>query len=275
MTKEAGRESKALANNILKCRDDPKPVFFAHEEESTADAPKFKLCEGSSCSWAKPGDVFGSDKLRPRIEPWLTALCQSEHLSLLLGSGLTHAVHRLATSEPLPGMGAADFGESQDLIDVESKKSAEAAGRDPGNIEDQIRVANELLRGLEILGSNDKQTRKKADALRDKLADVLAKFAASILSGEHGLITANEEKREGAYNYLVSFLMSFASRTGTRDRLHLFTTNYDRLVEMAAEAAEIGVDSRFWGYLHGRSDPKRSADAHREFTRSGQEFKFS
>ncbi len=249
MTEEAGGESISLANNILKCRDDPKPVFFAHEEELTADAPKFKLCEGSICSWATLGDVFGPDKLRPRIEPWLTALCQSEHLSLLMGAGLTHAVHRLATSKPLPGMGAADFGESQDLIDVESKKSAEAAGRDPGNIEDQIRVANELLRGLEILGSSNEQTHKKADALREKLAEVLAKFAASILSGEHGLTTANEDKREDAYNYLVSFLMSFASRTGTRDRLHLFTTNYDRLIEAGAEVAGMHLLDRFVGAL--------------------------
>jgi SIR2-like domain len=53
-------------------------------------------------------------------------------------------------------------------------------------------------------------------------------------------------------------------------RFHLITTNYDRLVELAAEAAEIGVDSRFFGYLHGRSDPRRSADAHRESYISGK-----
>ncbi len=249
MTEETGGETKTLARNILKCRDDPKPVFFVREEESTVDAPKFKLCEGSTCSWAKPSDVFGPDKLRPRIEPWLTALCQSEHLSLLMGSGLTHAVHHLATSKALPGMDAADFGEFQDLIDVESKRSAEAAGRDPGNIEDQIRVANELLRGLTILGSSDEQTRTKADALSDRLAEVLAEFAASILSGEHELIAADEGKREDAYNYLVSFLMSFASRTGTRDRLHLFTTNYDRLIEAGAEVAGMHLLDRFVGSL--------------------------
>jgi hypothetical protein len=53
-------------------------------------------------------------------------------------------------------------------------------------------------------------------------------------------------------------------------RFHVITTNYDRLIEMAAEAAEIGVDSRFDGYLHGRSDPKGSADAHRESYISGR-----
>lgn len=53
-------------------------------------------------------------------------------------------------------------------------------------------------------------------------------------------------------------------------KFHLITTNYDRLVEMAAEAAEIGVDSRFFGYLHGRPDPRRSADSHRESYISGR-----
>jgi hypothetical protein len=47
-------------------------------------------------------------------------------------------------------------------------------------------------------------------------------------------------------------------------KFHLITPNYDRLIELAAEAAGIGVDSRFFGYLYGRSEPKRSADAHRE-----------
>lgn len=57
-------------------------------------------------------------------------------------------------------------------------------------------------------------------------------------------------------------------------KFHLITTNYDRLIELAAEAAEIGVDTRFVGYLHGRSDPKRSADAHRESYISGKNYLF-
>ena len=47
-------------------------------------------------------------------------------------------------------------------------------------------------------------------------------------------------------------------------KYHLITPNYDRLIELATEAAQVGVDSRFVGCLHGYSDPKRSADAHRE-----------
>jgi len=57
-------------------------------------------------------------------------------------------------------------------------------------------------------------------------------------------------------------------------KFHLITPNYDRLVEFATEAAQIGVDSRFFGYLHGRTDPKRSADAHRESYISGKTSSF-
>jgi hypothetical protein len=57
-------------------------------------------------------------------------------------------------------------------------------------------------------------------------------------------------------------------------KFHIITTNYDRLVEMAAEAAAVGVDSRFFGYLHGRLEPKRSADSHRELYLSGKNSSF-
>ena len=99
---------------------------------------------------SKKDETIGPDKLRPRIEPWLTALFQSEHLSLLIGSGLTHAMHWMAAGKGLPGMAPATFTNYKDAIDAAANKSAAAAGREDGNIEDQIRVANELLRGMEI-----------------------------------------------------------------------------------------------------------------------------
>jgi NAD-dependent SIR2 family protein deacetylase len=57
-------------------------------------------------------------------------------------------------------------------------------------------------------------------------------------------------------------------------QFHLITPNYDRLIEFATEAAEIGVNSRFVGYLHGRSDPKRASDAHRETYLAGRNAAF-
>lgn len=57
-------------------------------------------------------------------------------------------------------------------------------------------------------------------------------------------------------------------------RFHLITPNYDRLIELATEAAGIGVDTRFFGHLYGASNAKRSADAHRESFYSGRNAAF-
>ena len=130
-----------------------------------------------------------------------------------------------------------------------AEESATRAARHKGNIEDQIRVANELLRGLEILERQDEKLKKQVCALKAALEKVLAKFVADILRGENGLITAQAHALERAFNYLVSFLMSFASRTGTRDRLQNFTTNYDRYIEAGAEVAGLHLLDRFVGSL--------------------------
>ncbi len=223
--------------NILKTREDSHPILLMKGGESSSGEITFLPQPGSGASWAKEGSAVGTEKLRTRIEPWLTALCQSEHLSLLLGSGLTHAVHWMAANKSLPGMARAEFGEFDKLIKAESKRSAEAAERGDGNIEDQFRAATELIRGLEILGLNNQEERERAQQLRDRLDGVFATFARSVLEGEQGLLNAPLKDRERAFNYLVSFLMSFASRSGTRDRLHVFTTNYDRIIEAGAESA--------------------------------------
>lgn len=234
---------------ILKCRDDKDPIILLKNVEQNAGADPFKLEDGCECSWLKKGDTLGPVKLRPRIEPWLTALFQSEHLALLVGSGLTHAVHHIATKKPLPGMGTIKFTHFDKEINAEAKKSAEAVGRESGNIEDQIRVANELLRGFEIIAASFEGFEGKAIEIKADLKRVLDNFAKSVLMGETELITANSRDLENAFNYLVSFLMSFASRNGTRDRLQIFTTNYDRYIEAGAEIAGLHLLDRFVGSL--------------------------
>lgn len=223
--------------NIIKVRDDYEPIQF----ESTGELNKFKICEGSTASWTD--QEFTAKDLRSRVEPWLSSLFQSEHLSLLVGSGLTHAVHYLAANKAAVGMSALDLSNYKDKIDNKAKESARKAGRKEGNLEDQLRVANELLRGLEILGV------PKADNLRNELNEGMKDFAQSILSSENGIVTANEDKREQAFNTLVTFLMSFASRIGARERLNIFTTNYDRLIEAGAEIAGLHLLDRFLGNL--------------------------
>ncbi|MCO7623507.1 SIR2 family protein [Pseudomonas guariconensis] len=226
-----------MTTNTLKTRDDHVPLQF------TADDDTFKLQAGSEASWLS-GETFGRKDLRSRIEPWLTSLFQSEHLSLLAGSGLTHAVHYLAAGEGAAGMGALTLSNHQAEIDQAAEKAADAAGREKGNLEDQLRIANELLRGLEIL-----QKDSEAEALRVELQNGMQVFAKSILGSEAGIATAEESKREQAFNTLVTFLMSFASRTGVRDRLNIFTTNYDRLIEAGAELAGLHLLDRFLGNL--------------------------
>jgi SIR2-like domain len=236
-------------SQILKSRDDKSPVILSRVVEDPAAGLSFKLAAGSDCSWLTAADLFGPEKLRPRIEPWLTALFQSEHLALLVGSGLTHAVHGLASSEPLPGMNTVTFTNFDKEINAGAKKSAAAAGRADGNIEDQLGVANDLLRGIEIIAASSDDLQKKAVDLKKDIKKLLEDFAASILKGEAGLIAANPERLEKAFNYLVSFLMSFASRTGTRDRLQVFTTNYDRYLEAGSEVAGLHLLDRFVGSL--------------------------
>jgi len=237
---------------IIKTRDDPMPLTLIRGDSSLQAKDRFKLADGVKCSWANDEEEFGPEKLRHRIEPWLTALVQSEHLSLLVGSGLTHAVHTLATEEGLRGMGTATFETFHAEITTEANRSAKAAGRDTANFEDQLRVANELLRGLQIIASTQPEgapERTQIDDLRQCLTVALKSFADSILEAERNLASATNDKREHAFNYLVSFLMSFASRSGTRDRLQIFTTNYDRYIEAGADIAGLRLIDRFVGTL--------------------------
>lgn len=247
MAEKETEENKTVNKNILKSRDDPNPTIFTYDEKSASDDKKYILCEGQRCSWAKPDEPFEVKIIRERIEPWLTALCQSEHLSLLIGSGLNLAMQNLATGTSKQGMASTDFGEFQTLIDSESTQSAKTCRRGTSNIEDQLRVANELLRGLEILGSQDKTRKTQADTLQKMISSVMTEFTGNILNSEYAIMTG--KAREEAFNYLVSFLMSFASRSGTRDRLQIFTTNYDRLIEMGAEVAGMHLLDRFVGSI--------------------------
>ncbi|MDT4330737.1 SIR2 family protein [Methylomonas sp. MV1] len=238
LTTESTFDPKKHLINFIKTRDDAEIVAFEISENK-----KFKLSQDTKCSWINEGQEFTERELRPRIEPWLTSLFQSEHLSLFAGSGLTHAVHYLAAGTGAAGMGTTTFSELASEISAASKASAACTNRAEGNIEDQIRVANELLRGLEILKD------PRADKLRTDISDVLEVFSQSILTSESGIATAAEDTREKAFNTLINFLMSFASRTGTRDRLNIFTTNYDRLIEAGAELAGLHLLDRFLGNL--------------------------
>lgn len=186
-------------------------------------------------------------ELRKRIEPWMSAVFQSEHLSLLVGSGLTsaiaHAVGATATDmtfvEPESEL-AANITEA-------AEKSAKSAGRGLANIEDCIRVKSELLRGLQILRDD-----AHASQVHDSLNAQMTAFLESLLQTEREILkkfTTSKSEVHPAQNMLVSFILSFAARASSRERLNIFTTNYDRLIEFACDVAGLRPIDRFVGAL--------------------------
>lgn len=222
--------------NIIKTRDDRELILIDNSE---------KVQNTDDCTWLSENSEKGrvvKHVFRTRIEPWLTSLFQSEHLSLLCGSGITRSISLLAHDTDGKNMENPVFTKYKGEIESAAQKSAKDCGRENGNFEDRIRVANDLLRGLKILNKTD-----DAEELKKELDLIISNFAKSILKSEKSIVTAVEDKREKAFSVLVNFLLSFASRTGNRERLNIFTTNYDRLIEVGAELAGIHLMDRFVG----------------------------
>jgi hypothetical protein len=189
---------------------------------------------------------FEAREVYKDIEPWLSAVFQSEHLSLLVGNGLPTAISLTADSKPCD-MSVPEFEcELNDEINKFAEKTAEAIGRGEPNFEDKIRVASQLVMGLKILGDD------RADNVIKSLDKALTGFVNSVLETEQGIIEAIEDESEAgihAKELLVSFLLSFASRSATRERLHIFTTNYDRLIEYGCDIVGLRPIDRFIGGL--------------------------
>ncbi|HAU1107036.1 TPA: hypothetical protein JBI05_01005 [Legionella pneumophila] len=192
------------------------------------------------------------ENLQKIIEPWLTALFQSEHLSLVLGAGISTATHFLAKKQSGAGMNTMKFSVFNEQVEIASKKSAENSGRGSANIEDQIRVCNELIKGLEIYICNNlygsKKIGKTLNQFKEELRKGLNDFANIVLNCERNIIKTPHS--EQAAEYLMSFLISFANRSATRERLNIFSTNYDRIIEYGAELAGIRLIDRFIGNIN-------------------------
>lgn len=232
---EEAQDVLKAGGNVIKTRDDRELILVNKDN---------KVQNKTDCNWLPTDEDITNVVFRSRIEPWLTSLFQSEHLSLLCGSGITNAISRLAGASGGTTMGTTSFTTFKDEIKEAAESSAMASGREKGNIEDQIRTANDLLRGLRILKKST-----EADTLETELNTILKDFAKSILSSENAIAMAADDKRNEAYSVLVNFLLSFASRTGNRERLNIFTTNYDRLIEVGAELAGVHLMDRFVGTM--------------------------
>lgn len=182
---------------------------------------------------------------RKKIEPWLSAVFQAEHLNLFIGSGFTLAIGHQAGAAAT-GMSKVVFGTSFDAaIDSHAEKTAKAMQRGSANIEDQFRSALAVLDGLSVTDPD------AAQRLQDAMDVQLRAFLLSLLDTERGIAQGSDaDAREAAAASLQSFLLSFASRAASRERLHVFTTNYDRLIEHGCDLAGLRIIDRFIGALN-------------------------
>lgn len=219
----------------------------------------YRIGNEESCDVTNPEETL--DIQKKHIEPWLAAVFQSEHLALLLGSGFTKAVAvQAGTSASDMACDYTDFPFAEKLQEA-ATKAAKTMGRGEANIEDQIRAANVLAQGLKIIGD------EKHEGISTSLNALFKKFLVGISKTERDLRKAVGKDEDGATPaaedlgreittekldplvMLVSFLLSFSSRTATRERLHIFTTNYDRLIEYGADLAGLHLLDRFVGCL--------------------------
>lgn len=227
-------------------------------------------------------DLNEPQAVRKKIEPWLSAIFQSEHLSLLVGSGLSSALSSAVGHDsvgmdagrirlPLEGSVWTDLvGNAEDLaqrIAAEAEWTARRARRGSANIEDLIRACLKVRNGLSVLGDF------RAAAITESLDAQMSAFMHSILAQERSLTTALPQITLGedfeamapltAREMLTSFLLSFASRTASRDRLEVFTTNYDRFIEYGCDLGGLRIIDRFVGsvFPHFRSS-RLNVDMH-------------
>ena len=182
---------------------------------------------------------------RKRIEPWLSAVFQAEHLNLTLGGGFTTAIGCVAGAGAT-GMAKVKFGTAFDAaIDTHADTSAKIMGRGAANIEDQFRSALAVLEGFNVVDA------AKAAKLKTAIDVQLKAFLDSLLATEGGIAKGKDgDHRKKAESALQSFLLSFASRAASRERLHVFTCNYDRLIEHGCDLAGLRIIDRFVGALN-------------------------
>ena len=243
--------------------DGPTPVSSGNPDalSQAEDWGKHVVRAGShfSCDADEPSP----EDHREQIEPWLSALFQAEHLNILVGSGLTTAIAN-AGGAAIVDMRPETFQYSySDKVMEAAGKGAKRLHREEPNIEDQVRTINELIGGLGILAStartgdgDDGPGLDVATALKEwtsALDATLAGLAKKLLATERGIaatLAATDDPASGHVRRLLGgFLLPFASRTATRERTHIFTTNYDRLIERGCDLLGLRVVDRFVGSL--------------------------
>ena len=233
----------------------------AVEEAGRGDWPRHvvRASDHREC----PDEVEDPGRHRERIEPWLSALLQAEHLNLLIGSGFTTAVAASAGAPPVDMSPTAFRPDYADAVGEAARESAARLGRSDPNIEDQVRTVIELIGGLRILADRpeaehgEDPLRVNASRLladwRSELDNVLSSLLGNILATEGGIDTVlagpGGQRPDEVRRLLGGFLLPFGSRVATRERTHIFTLNYDRLVEYGCDLLGLRIVDRFVGTL--------------------------
>lgn len=180
------------------------------------------------------------------IEPWLSSLLQSEHLALLVGNGLTRAVAS-ALEVDAASMSEVEFeGRNAEKVNEFAKRTAETCGRGEPNIEDQLRAAQTLIEGYRVVYEENEEPLKQ---WLEEYQDALTQLMRDVLATEEGVGQKLADGGEFDKTGLLGFLLAFASRPRPRERLEVFTTNYDRLIEHACDVLGIRILDRFVGTL--------------------------
>ena len=229
-------------------------VDCPHDSMDTMTWPRHLVRVGDVRFECNKDDIEGEKDLPRNLDSWIGAALQAEHLALLLGNGLTTAQTLLCGASPasMSAQVPVEDAELAALIDAECERVAAASGRGTPNLEDSLRVALGVADSLRVLSD------PRAARLQGAIESTLSELRTGVLAAESGIVAGGDsvpEKGTGdltANGYLVSFLLSFAGRSPTRDRLNIFTTNYDRLIEHGCEVAGLRVLDRFVGQLEPR-----------------------
>ncbi len=209
----------------------------------------------------KAPDIEWQQKHSAIIREWLSDLFQAEHLNLLVGSGLTTAVGNMLGAEGVCMNYRPLTSELSDAVEMGTRTSAERLGRGTPNLEDQIRIILQLIGGLKIIAlaregtdeieSVSQHANELAKELQDELNNILKALFVEILNSESHIdqSLSKDEQSSETKRVLAGFFRPFANRPASRERLHIFTTNYDRLIEHCCDLLGLHILDRFVGNL--------------------------
>lgn len=199
------------------------------------------------------------DPHRTQARQLVATLIQAEHLALLIGSGLPIAAAKLLGGEPVSMEPRPLFGDLNNEICTGAQRFAAQSGRGTPNIEDQLNVALALREGLQLL--SDARFRE----LSESIDEFIGRLSNDVAAAESALSEAFAVHENGpdTLKLIERFLLGFARRSAAGDRLHVFTTNYDRLIEFAADSAGLHMLDNFVGIVHPVfRAPRLSIDIH-------------